>query len=81
MGNGGESLSKMQAALSNFLLTYHSNTTGRTPAELFLKREIRTRFNLLRPNLQEKVMNRQADYKQTHDKSPQIRYRSRSDGR
>ena len=68
MGNGGESLSKMQAALSNFLLTYHStvhNTTGRTPAELFLKREIRTRFNLLRPNLQEKVMNRQADYKQT----------------
>ena len=44
--------------LSHFLLlcrsTLHS-TTGRSPAELFLKRQLRTRFSLLKPELDQTI--------------------------
>jgi len=48
--------------LDNFLLTYRTiphTITGRTPAELFLKREVRTRFSLLKPDLNRRVMEKQ----------------------
>ena len=44
--------------LSNFLLTYRStihSTTGVSPCSLFLKREVRTRFDL-RPDIESRVM-------------------------
>ena len=49
----------IQQRIANFLLTYRStahSTTGRTPASLFLGRELRTRLTLLRPSVGEKVM-------------------------
>ena len=60
----------VQQRIANFLLAYRSTrhtTTGRTPASLFLGRELRTRLTLLRPNVGEKVMDLQAKQKATHD--------------
>ena len=60
----------IQQQNENFLLTYRSTkhpTTGRTPASLFLGRELWTRLSLLRPNVGEKVMDSQAKQKATHD--------------
>lgn len=66
----GKSPISLKHRLANFLLRYRSTphtVTGRTPAELFLKRQIRTRFSLLRPNLAETVAEKQAKQKQNHD--------------
>ena len=66
----------IQQRIDNFLLTYRSTnhpTTGRTPARLFLGRELRTRLSLLRPNVGEKVMDSQAKQKATHDVHPKFR--------
>lgn len=55
-----------QHQLQNFLMTYRSTpqaTTGQLPASLFLGRPIRTRFDLMRPVLGEKVTHQ----KQCHD--------------
>ena len=60
----------IQQRIENFLLTYRSTkhpTTGRTPAGLFLGRELRTRLTLLRPSVGEKVMDAQSKQKATHD--------------
>ncbi|XP_061735502.1 uncharacterized protein K02A2.6-like [Nerophis ophidion] len=59
--------------LSNFLLMYRSTphtVTGRTPAELFLKRQLRTRFSLLKPDLARRIEGKQAAQKLYHDKRP-----------
>ena len=56
--------------LTRFLLTYRStlhSTTGVSPAELFLKRQLRTRLDLLRPSLESKVAAKQAEQKNYHD--------------
>ena len=48
--------------LDSFLLTYRitpQSTTGSTPAELFLRRDLRTRYSLLRPELSSKIQNKQ----------------------
>ncbi|RUM45434.1 MAG: hypothetical protein DSY80_03315 [Desulfocapsa sp.] len=58
--------------LDNFLLTYRvtpHSVTGRSPAELFLKRELRTRLSLLKPNLAKKVEFKQLKQKEDHDRS------------
>jgi hypothetical protein len=57
--------------LQSFLLTYRTtpqSTTGRTPAELFMKRQLRTRFSLLRPNVHSDVIRKQEIMKENHDK-------------
>ena len=57
--------------LANFLITYRNTpqaTTGRTPAELFLKRQPRTRFSLLKPNLATTVEDKQGKQRMFHDK-------------
>ena len=53
---------KVSTAINQFLFDYRSTphcTTGVSPASLFYKREMKTRFDLLRPNLREKVMSKQ----------------------
>jgi len=56
--------------LANFLLTYRSTphaTTNVAPSTLFLKRDIRTRFNLLQPDQERQVTQKQAEQVTHHD--------------
>ena len=60
----------LQLHLMNFLLTYRSTphaTTNDTPASLFLGRSLRTRLDLLHPNLPGEVATQQARQKLNHD--------------
>ena len=60
----------LQHKLAIFLLQYCStprSTTGRAPAELFLGRQLRTRFSLLKHNLQQTVEDKQAQQIRNHD--------------
>ena len=65
--NDGRSLNNR---LSTFLLTYRSTshaTTGVPPCILFLRRKLRTRFDLLKPNCEERVLEKQTKQKEKHD--------------
>ena len=56
------SANSVHKKLLNFLLCYRStphSSTGRTPASLFLHRELRTRLSLLEPRPEENVLNAQ----------------------
>ena len=60
----------IQQHTANYLLTYRSTrhpTTSRTPAGLFLGRELRIRLIVLRPSVWEKLMDSQVKQKATHD--------------
>ena len=66
----------VQTKLCRFLLSYRTTphcTTGITPSELFLKRRIRTRLDLLRPEVDSEVNKKQAAYKHHHDKNSHCR--------
>ena len=66
----------VQTKLSQFLLCYHNtsnSTTGLTPAELLLKRKVCTRLDLLRPNVAERVSQKQASAKLNNDKKVSAR--------
>ena len=57
--------------LAEFLFEYHAMpyaTTDVSPSELFLKRKLKTCFDLLLPNTKEHVASKQSDQKQQHDK-------------
>ena len=57
--------------LAQFLFGYFATrdaTTNVAPSELFLKRKLRTRFDLMMPNTKQHVTSKQADQKQHHDK-------------
>jgi hypothetical protein len=59
-----------QYRLANFLIKYRTtpqSVTGRTPAELMVKRQLRTRLSLIKPNLAQVVENKQAKQKLYHD--------------
>ena len=58
----GDGLS-LQHRLQNFLLSYRSTahaTTKKSPSELFLGRSLRTKLDLLLPDIQQSVTERQA---------------------
>lgn len=62
--------------LAEFLFEYRATphaTTGVSPDELFLKRTLRTRFNLMLPNAKEQVMFKQAKQKEWHDEHAKSR--------
>ncbi len=70
MKTGSESTPSLTQRLSNFLLTYRSTphaTTNAPPCELFLGRRVRTRFDLLRPDRDSYVSDKQAAQKASHD--------------
>ena len=59
-----------QHRLANFLLMYRTTahaTTNTPPCELLMGHSLRTRLDLLRPNLRRKVLSEQAKQKQSHD--------------
>ena len=65
-----------QHRLSNFLLTYRSAphaTTNQSPCSLFLKREVRTRFDLMKPDHERQVTAQQALQKMAHDSRAKVR--------
>lgn len=60
-----------QHQIANFLFIYRNtphSLTGRTPAELLLKRQPRTRMSLIKPSLAETVERKQAAAKRAHDR-------------
>jgi len=64
--------------LASFLLSYRNTphaTTNRSPAELFLKRALRTRMNLLKPDGTARVAEKQAMQKKHHDRQAAQRER------
>jgi len=59
-----------QQRLANFLSTYRTTshaTTNIAPCELLMGCALRTRLDLLQPNLEMKVCSEQAKQKQRHD--------------
>ena len=67
----------LSTKLMRFLLSYHTTpnaTTGVSPAELLFGRALRTRLNLLRPDVSTKVQDKQASQKQHHDKRSKERH-------
>ena len=55
------------------VVTPHS-TTGESPSMLFLGRPLRTRLDLVKPDLQMKVMNRQIDQAGRKGHTPHVSY-------
>ena len=71
--SGGKALSHR---LANFLLTYRTTphaTTGKSPCQLFLKRDVKTRFDLLKPDPERHVLDKQSQQKSSHDQRPRRR--------
>jgi len=60
----------MQHTLQNFLLVYRTTphaTTHTTPCVFFLGRSVRTRLDMIWPDLEQRVMEKQASQKACHD--------------
>ena len=68
--------STVQEKLSRFLFKYRITphpTTGVAPSELLMSRQLRSRLDLLHPNIQERVEKQQAKQKDLHDGSNPVR--------
>ncbi len=66
----------VMAKLSRFLLSYRITAKGPTgfpPAELMFGRRLRTRLDLLQPNIEERVHSKQAAMKDRYDRNTQQR--------
>ena len=60
----------MEHRVADFLLKYRTtphSTTGATPAELLMKRRLRTRLSLVKPDLTQEIENKQSKQKQHKD--------------
>ncbi|XP_064653072.1 uncharacterized protein K02A2.6-like [Lineus longissimus] len=67
---GSEPKLSAKQRVDDFLLTYRSTphcTTGQSPADLVLKRGLRTRFSILRPDLNKSVTQKQQKMVDIHD--------------
>ena len=72
-GDSGTLSTKLMRFLLSYLTTPNA-TTGVSPAELLFGRTLRTRLNLLRPDISTKVQDKQASQKQHHDKKSRDRH-------
>ena len=70
---GGSMMSRIARVLTAYRVTPQS-TTGVSPAELLQGRRIRTRLDLLKPNIAERVENQQMKHKVSHDRSSRLTY-------
>ena len=73
---GGTQGTTFHQRLMSFLLVYRStpySTTGVVPCALFLNRDLRTRFHLLKPDVKGRVMSQQAAQKSQHDQHSRAR--------
>ena len=59
--------------LARFLLTFQTTPHAMAPAELFLKRQVRTQLDLLKPSVEGHVRDRQMEQKRYHDRHVQER--------
>ena len=69
----------LQQRVADFLLSYRSTphaTTDDSPACLMFMRQIRKRFDLLRPSTQTQVVTKQAQQKTNHDRHSRTRHLS-----
>ncbi len=76
MKAGGKDGVSLKHRLASFLFDYRNlphATTNRPPSELFLHRKVRTRFDLLFPDLKSRVVSKQEDQKRQHDKHSRVR--------
>ena len=64
--NGGTVETKLSRFLMTYRITPHS-TTGLSPAQMLMNRQPRTRLDLVRPDIQRRVNNRQYAQKENHD--------------
>ena len=58
--------------LFHYRITPHT-TTGLSPSEMLLGRKLRSRLDFLKPDIQQKVIQKQAKQKSDHDKHSQTR--------
>ena len=66
----------LQYKLSRFLFSYHltpHTTTDRAPAELRMGRQMHSRLELVKPQLEKRVQEKQQKQKGTHDKHAKLR--------
>ena len=62
----------LEDRISRFLFAYRTTphtTTGVSPAELLMGRRLKTRLDLVKPGLEERVIDRQARQKEGHDQT------------
>ena len=67
---------KVQTRLDCFLLAYRNsdhNLTKHTPAQLFMNRPLRTRLDVMKPNLNESIRKRLHTQMQSHKNSSRLR--------
>ena len=57
---------RLSTFLGNYRATPHA-TTGSSPSQLFLKRKVQTKLDLLKPNTAVVVQNKQLKQKKPHD--------------
>lgn len=72
----------IEEKLTRFLFTYRitpHSTTGVAPAEMLMGRKLRSKFDLLYPDVPEKVLDKQSAQKKSHDNSVPVRTFSEGD--
>lgn len=73
---GKNDVGTLNQKLARFLMQYRNTphtTTGVSPAELFMKRQLRTHLDLMKPSYEDKVIKQQLQQKQGHDKKARQR--------
>ena len=67
----GSNQGTLEARVARFLFQYRTTphtTTGYTPAELLMGRQLRTHLSLLHPDISQRVHQKKHDQKKSHDK-------------
>ena len=71
-----ETNESLETRLYRYLLHYNKipqSATGTPPCQLLMKRTIRSRIDVIKPDLKEKVQDKQMDMKNRHDQRSKVR--------